>query len=469
MKRFLALTLTLCLVLGLCACGETAPKETEPESNLQLGFARAVITPDDSVPLNGYGTSTDRMSTQVLDDLTVTCLAMTDGETTALLYSQDLLNATAVLTPTLRSLVSDAVKVPTNNIFFSSIGTYSAPDMKSEHESMVPFMDKYKAAVVKTAQDAVADMAPVTMQKATTEVEGLSFCMHYTTDADTVEDQNYGFFEGKQITGHVIEPDRTMRLVKAEREGKPAVLMVSWQCRPTLTGAADKTVISADFPGYMREKIEAETGMNCVYFSGAFGDIEPNSLIPEEQHGLEVKEYGEKVAQAAIAALDGMTPLAGGTVGVFPSNYNCPINHEDEDKLEDAKTALAERHKNGYDAGHKLALELGFRSIYQAGSITYRPDRKERESFEISSMRFGGLGFLMAPVQLYSQTGEKTYDEAPTDFAFLVCNANAAWNNIPSKQAFDYGGYLADTSYFARGSGERMGELLNELLLMTME
>ena len=62
----------------------------------------------------------------------------------------------------------------------------------------------------------------------------------------------------------------------------------------------------------------------------------------------------------------------------------------------------------------------------------------------------------------------KTLAEIPTKFAIMVGQANARWYTIPSEAAFDYGGYEADTSYFARGAGERMGELMNEMLLMTI-
>ena len=43
------------------------PSEETPvapaENHMQMGFGRACVTPEDSVPLNGYGTSTNHMST----------------------------------------------------------------------------------------------------------------------------------------------------------------------------------------------------------------------------------------------------------------------------------------------------------------------------------------------------------------------------------------------------------------------
>ena len=84
-------------------------------------------------------------------------------------------------------------------------------------------------------------------------------------------------------------------------------------------------------------------------------------------------------------------------------------------------------------------------------------------------MRFGELGFLMSPCAMGSAIGEKVFEKSPTEFSFLLCQANASWSALPSAESFEYGGYEADTSVWAPGVGERVGNLLNEMLLMTIE
>lgn len=465
MKKILAIFLVMAMVLPLCACEKQEP---EPDSKLLIGYAKAEITPEASVPLNGYGTSSERMSGEVLNDLYVTCLAIDDGKTRALLYSQDIYTSTAVLTPTLRSEISSATQVVQDNIFIAATSTYSAPDMKSTHENMTPFMEKYTAALVSTAQQALADLTPSKLYYASTEVEGMSFIDQYVMEDGTVEDGRYGFFD-RPIAGHAAEPDRTMRLVRVDRKEKPSILMVNWQCRPMLAALADKSVISSDFVGYLRDKVEADTDMLCVYFSGALGDIAPNTKIESEDHGLDVKAYGEKLAEYALAANEQMQRLAGETAGTYPNQYTCKVNHDEEDKVELAQQVVDLRKEKGKEAADKLAKELGFRSVYHAADIVKRPSRKEKEQFEISSMRIGGLGIMMFPMQVFSDVGVKTQDRSPTEFAFVLGQANAAWYIIPSESSFEYGGYDVDTSYFEKGSGEEIGRLLAEMVLMTMD
>ena len=475
MKKVFAFLLAALMVFSLFACGNTTEKQAEEEaaaSKLQLGYGRVCITPDKSVPLNGYGTSTNRMSTEVLNDIYVTCLAMSDGNNRALLFSQDLHVSTAVQTPKLRSALTAEVGIPSSNIFFSATANCSAPDLKSSHESITGYyLEFYTAAIIQAAKEALDDLAPATMYSTSTQVEGMSYTHHYTMEDGTVEDHYYGFFD-REITGHAAQPDTTMRLVKVERKDKPAVLMINWQCRPTMTGAKNKTVLSADFIGFMRDKVEAETGMKPIYFTGGYGEVSPTTRIESEDHGLDVKAYGEKLADYAIEAMAGeLTKMSDGkSIGSYTvGGYGIKLNHADEDKVEAAKKIVEERKEKGYDVADKTAKAQGFKSVYEAGSIVSRAGRKEKEPIEISVLRFGEMGFLMAPLALFSTTGKQTLDAIPTEFGFLLCQSNAAWNTIPSEEAFGYGGYEADVSYFAKGEAERMTRNLNDMLLMTTD
>ena len=94
---------------------------------LQVGFGRVCITPDFPVCLAGGGHS-KRIFTNVLEDIYVTCVALTDETgSTALVLSQDLVSSgDPYMTPT-RQSVSEATGVPFDHIFLSSTHTHSAP------------------------------------------------------------------------------------------------------------------------------------------------------------------------------------------------------------------------------------------------------------------------------------------------------------------------------------------------------
>ena len=64
----------------------------EMKKTFTAGYARRCITPDYQVCITGYGDDERRFSQGVVDNIYLTCLAVTDGEDTVLLYTADLLS-----------------------------------------------------------------------------------------------------------------------------------------------------------------------------------------------------------------------------------------------------------------------------------------------------------------------------------------------------------------------------------------
>ena len=83
MKRILAFTLMLVLLCGMLGCApkeEPAAPQTQEAGGFRVGYGRAFITPEENLPLGGYGTSSTRIMNDVLDDTFVTTIAMTDEQ-----------------------------------------------------------------------------------------------------------------------------------------------------------------------------------------------------------------------------------------------------------------------------------------------------------------------------------------------------------------------------------------------------
>lgn len=467
MKRILSLTLAAILAMSLCACGGETPEPTEPfpETTLELGFGRANITPEDSVPLFGYA-DTVRQSTDIHDPLTVTCIFMKDGESTALLFSQDLNYSTNTISPDLRLKLWNQTGVAQENISFAATGTYGGPVIKDKSDAVLKWKEMYTEAVLEAARLAQEDLAPAALYCAETEVEGMSFVHHYTMADGATEDGYYGKFE-QEITGHAAsDHDRTMRIVKARRKDAADVVLVNWQCRANVLGSREDTVITADYPGAFRNALEAKTGANVVYFNGACGEISPRSRIESEDHNLSLEAYGEKLAQYANDALPLCQELPGSSVMCYRAAFFARVNHRDEDKMEDAQKVVALRATDGDAAADALARDLGLHSVWNAAMLSTRATRPETRETEQNSIRFGGLAFAPFPCNIFSLPCVTLREESPFQMTFVLSEANEAWPCIPSQEAFDYGCYEADVSYYAQGAAERMAQISVDLLEM---
>ena len=113
MKKFLCVFLLIAIVLSLCACGGQGSKEQN--ITLSVGYGRAKITPEKAVFMTGYGDDITRLSKGTLEELYVTCIAITDStDKTIMLITSDLLYAD--MHPQVRGAVVKATGVPFENI-----------------------------------------------------------------------------------------------------------------------------------------------------------------------------------------------------------------------------------------------------------------------------------------------------------------------------------------------------------------
>lgn len=467
MKKLLTVLLFVSILLGLCACGgATAPEEDALQaSGLQVGFAREKITPDTPVPLAGYGNTTKRISTEVADDIYITCIVFSDAENTVMFFSQDLHISTNNWVPGLRSTLHYAHDIPAENIMFAATNNFSGPDSRNTDSAMQAFAQKYEAAVLKAAQDALNDRAPATLYSTTTHTEGMNFVRHYYLTDGSVAGEYYGDFDAAPIDRHTAEPDTEMVLVKADRAGdKQDILIMNYQVHPNLTSGEKKTVLCADFIGPTRDKVEADTGMLCIYFTGATAELDPTSRIESEQHGLDYIGYGQKLAQYAIDALPNMTLLEGQGINTQRVAFNCEVNHYDEELSEEAEQVVALWKETDIETGGELAKELGLSSVFHAEVVAARPSRPAKKPIELNAIRVGGLGFVTAPYKMFSSNGKYVKDNSPLPATMVLTEANEAWPNIAAKEAYEYGSYESDCSYYAEGMGERIADLFVEML-----
>ena len=88
MKKMISFILAVVMVLGLAACGGNGTAEVK--TGLQAGWGRENITPTYSVPMGGYS---DRVSSGYRDYLYMTCIALSDGVETILVYTMDMIHA----------------------------------------------------------------------------------------------------------------------------------------------------------------------------------------------------------------------------------------------------------------------------------------------------------------------------------------------------------------------------------------
>ena len=465
MKRVITVILLCALMLSFCACGNTESQETTPAAaGLQVGFGKASLMPEEPVPMAGYTDTTKRMSTGFRDMLYATCLAFTENDQTVLVFTQDLFKAEESWVNEARANIARDTNIPEDHIVVCATRNHAGPDTASGHSSIQPYRVLYQKAMVEAARAALKDRAAATLYSGTTQTENLNFPRHYQLSDGSYGGDVFGDFSSNTILGYEGEGDPTMLLVKADREGdKQDILIVNWQVYPCVLGVSADTNLSADFIGLMRGKIEQDTGMLCAYFSGAGGNLKPQSRIQADMHKLDDRQYSEAVAQVAIDALPSLQKLEGQGVSISQSKFQYAVNHEDEDKLAQAREVV-ELAKTSEDAAGKKAKELGLLSVFHARQIVNRVTRPQTAAMELDAVKIGGMAFATAPYEMFYESGIYIRENSPFAATVICSCANAYYGNFATEKAYDYQSYESYTNYFAKGCAEAAAQELVNLL-----
>ena len=477
MKKITVMLVLTALVLGLCACsaGNTG-ESTAPQgfNCFVVGYSRVNIMPTESVPMDGYGNTSMRMSKEegheAWDDLYSTCIAFTDADNnTVLLFQNDLLYAYGSITPQARAAVSQATGIPVERIMVAGTHTHSAPALDNLEE---PSIVRYRASLiewmVQAGKEALADRKPAKMYTGTTEVKKLNFVRHYTLDQGGVRGDNFGTYLPGEVVDHTHAADNIMQLVKFTREGGQDVVMVNWQSHPHRGGGRQKYNITADIVGVMRATVEGSANCLFAYYTGGSGNINPSSWIPKENITSNYSQQGKALAKYAINALGTLQEAETGKVQIVGQMYTGTVNHTEDHKLEKAKEVVALwEETDDRDACNLLSYEYGMNSVYHALALIERAKLGETYDVEMYAFSIGDLAFVTAPYEMFDENGKYIKDNSPFKNTFVVSCSNDSLGYIASEEGYESDCYGANTGKFVKGTAEILAQeyvkLLNQI------
>ena len=439
-----------------------------------VGYARIDITPEESLPLAGYGNNMKRLSQGVLDPLYATCIAVTDDSgNSVLLCTIDLINTNDNYSVATRDTISKKYGIHRECVVISATHTHSGPDTRMQtYPPIVRYTEQLIEKLTVLAGQALADRKPATMQGGQTYTKGMNFVRHYILENGTCAGDNFGDFSSAPIRDHVSEADRQIQLVKFCREGGKDILMVNWQAHPikastsrTEYGRSNRPYISADFPGACRSYVEEKTGMHFAYFQGASGNLNPNSSIKEENISLEPIPYGQQLGDYILDGLNNLKPMQTGKVAASETVHRGPVNHTQNHLIPYAEK-IRELFEQTNDLGLccREARKYGINSPYHAGAIIRKAALSGELEFGLGAGRIGDLGFAVLSYEVFDTNGKQIKDNAPFPLTFILECANGANSYIPSKRGFEHGCYEADQCKFMPGTGEEAADEVLELL-----
>ena len=434
-------------------------------STIKLGYARKDITPTESVPLRGYGNTSARMHTNVLDPLYATCLAFedTNGEK-AMIFAMDLCSLISTYATQIRDELCAAVGIAPERVLCSCTHNHSSPDLaNTEQESIPRYIQLLKNQMIAAGQEALADLKPATAQIGRTHVQGMNHVRRYVLQDGTYAGDNYGHPKESPFSHHESTVDNCLQLIKFKREGGKDVVIANFQMHPHRTGGFKKYDMSADITGAMREAYEEATGALFAYFTGGSGNVNGHSRIKLEDITPDYKTHGQALAKSALEVTFRNVKL--GQLKAASKNLEVEINHDEDHLLPQAQEInKVWTETKSYVECEPLLKKYGFNSVYRAGSLVARVKLPATREIPMWTLSMGDLAFVGAPYEMFDTNGQQIKDASPFRMTFILTLTNEAHGYMPSKLGFAHGGYSVDTCHFKPGIGEQLAENYIQLL-----
>ncbi|MBR2311478.1 MAG: hypothetical protein IKA47_13290 [Oscillospiraceae bacterium] len=417
MKKLFVFVLCMAMVLPiLIGCGPV-------EHTLRVGFGRVDITPEEIVPLRGYGNTSQRPGLEVKDPLYASCIAFTDEkDNTILLFYTDLIGEAGGVFPASRAAIAEATGIPVERIMISGTHMHSGPDMGNTSHPAIPAYNKtLQGLLVDAAKAALEDRKPGKLFTAEAHPEGYNFIRHYVLSDGEVIGDNFGSLGSREYVGHVGDADNQMQLVKITREGGEDIVLANWQGHPHRAGGKNKLFITADLVGAMRDYVEKELGCRFAYFTGASGNVNSSSRIKTEMAAEDYLTHGQQLGEIAINALKECKPAAEGYV-----------------KMADKVLSLS---------------MIG-------GDV--------KKDMPIYAFSIGDIGFICAPYEMFNANGMQIKEASKFETTFVVTCANENHSYIPSEEAYEYNStekpYEVRVCKYEPGTGELLAKEYEKLL-----
>lgn len=431
------------------------------EPGLFAGFGKIKITPDYPCGLGGYGNPAARLHDAVQEDIYTTCIALTEGDDTILVYTCDVSAISASTANVFRDIISPAIGVPKEKIFIAATHTHSAPAVYG-----FPNLDRWlidlKMSFIEAAELAILDRALCTVSAGQKEVPGYCFVRHYLMEDGTYTGPNFGRWTDNTPVDYAGTPDNFMGLVKLEREmPKKSILLINWQGHPDSARAQGFTTIGPGYPGPFRDTLSLKTGCLTAYFTGADGNMNPSSRLEKDKHGLKWRELGVELAQKAYELYKELQPVEGSGIAVTRRQYEAEIDHSWDHMVDIAKGVQEIFFAQGQVEASKEARKHGMTSCYQARAIISRSELGESQNLDLFAFRVGNIGFASCEYEMFSEAGLYIKENSPYAMT-MILTGNHGY--IPSIGTFQYRSYEADTSMYTPGISERLAETLVDML-----
>jgi len=231
-------------------------------------------------------------------------------------------------------------------------------------------------------------------------------------------------------------------------DSAPLATVVNFACHGTVLGPGN-LLVSADWIGTMRPRVERALGGLTLFLQGAAGDLNPDHEWGEGDPWEAVQSLGERVADRVIAAYrGGLSPLVGVPLRLDRLEVWLPL----EAKAITPTPLPAYRRVLTEVAGLPYALRF-IVDILLEYRYPWRSRVEAREGvwhvpLRINGMRVGDLGLVTFAAETLTKIGMAVKAASPAAVTMFASVSDGCIGYLPTAEAHAQGGYEVDVTPF---------------------
>jgi hypothetical protein len=407
------------------------------------------ITPPVGLPIGG-NVREDNTSRGIHDKLFCNIALMEDIHERICFLSLDLLGLHYDSCRLIKAAVSRKTGLEPGKIVINCIHTHSGPDVldffKEEiSRECVAYISDISEKIADGVYNAIDGLQTANLSISKSEVSDLSFNRRLVMKDGSMK-MNWEYPDADEVTriAGPIDPELIVISV-ADQDGSVKAVLVNFALHPAVLVGQD-WLWSRDYVNYLDSCIKKELGNDVVilFINGAEGNINHIDFRNKNQgRGFEEAErIGSKLAGYVLKAIENAKPAENVRLACVSSEIELPYRKISRKEIRDA-IELWER-----CGGVVPALVDGCPDeIYAAQIIKLSKMKKAYAITEIMAVRFTeDTAAVTLPGEVFTEFGLDIRKSSKFNNTLIIGLANDCIGYIPTREAFDEGGYEIKTA-----------------------
>ena len=400
---------------------------------LKAGFGRTDVTPEMGVRLGGYGVE-KRPAEEVFDNLHSTAMVLEQNKLKTVVINLDWICIEEYLVEQIRSDINKRTGITKEHISVCTIHSHSVPNTLNfwgwgtcEDE----YVDSVLPEISRSVDLALEDLQEVEIGIATTEsLVGVN--------RRSVNEDCSTCFRGDPNGSF----DPTMTVMHFKNKNGNSGFIVHYGAHGTAMGI--NRLVSRDWSGVMKDRIESQFNAPVLFLNGAIGDVGPRTnqytgkgFSAGTGDGIEsVREVGYRAATDALRAL----------VSIKEWRSNLKLNVLVEDiflpyapltPLEEAEAVKAEWEDRKNEFGTPMCEYMHACSVIEA----HKKAPVKGRNFTQTITQLGPVAIVPMPGEMFSGISLRIRQQSPFQYTLCCSVSNGSLSYFPTREARHRGGY----------------------------